>query len=370
MRSRGSASLFFFVLTSTILVYCMILSTIPFPIFNRAFADGLSQEQISASMGSRKADLLIKTTPPVVTTEILQSSKQKPVIEFRLFDSNSNKSFSHVNYYITIDKDGKELLSDWFHSHNGVLGIQIIPSNMSKMKLSGEQEPLVGGYIGTLHKPVIAEGPIFVNGGLYHFTVRIGTVDCDTCILPPEQQHLYDSWLSIGSVMNRQVTLNDKQIPVKIISYYDKLNNFTFDNKTMQMQFTMPFNWNIKRINSTNIFVHQEVYVPKANAFTNNGSFIGKVNGVDVSKQIVVDNSNPDRDVIHVMLPKATVLKVADQVRKNDQHQVQNGTNQLMPMNFELQPSPKTSITSIGNMSMSMGTMGSRGSMPSGSTSR
>ena len=55
-----------------------------------------------------------------------------------------------------------------------MLGIQIIPINSSKMKLSGEQEPLVGGYIGTLDKPVVAEGPIFVNGGLYHFTVPVG----------------------------------------------------------------------------------------------------------------------------------------------------------------------------------------------------
>ena len=362
---RSEASLFFFILISIILVYCTIFSAIPLPIFNRAFADGLSQEQISASMGSRKADLLIKTSPPVVTTEILQSSKQKPVIEFRLFDSNSNKSFSHVNYYITIDKNGKILLSDWFHSHNGDLGIQIIPINSSKMKLSGELEPLVGGYIGTLDKPVVAEGPIFVNGGLYHFTVPVGTVDCDTCILPAEQQHLYDSWLSIGSVLNQQVTLSGKQIPVKLISYYDKLKNFSFDNKTMQMQFTMPFNWNIKRINGTNIFVHQEVYVPKANAFTNNGSFIGKVNGVDVSKQIVVDNSNPGRDIIHVMLPKDTVLKVADQIKRNDQQLIHNGTDQLM--SFELQPSAKSTTTTTGNMSMSMGSMGS---MSSGSASK
>ena len=366
MRSTGSASLLF-VLICIILAYCTVLSssTIHVPLFNRALADGFSQEQISASMGSRKADLLIKTTPPVVTTETLQSSKQKPVVEFRLFDSNSNKSFSHVNYYITIDKNGKVLLSDWFHSNNGDLGIQIIPANTSKSRLSGEREPFVGGYSGTMDKPVIAEGPIFVNGGLYHFTVRVGTVDCDTCILPAEQQHLYNSWLSIGSVLNHQVALNDKQIPVKVISYYDKLKNFTFDNKTMQMQFTMPFNWNIKRINNTNIFVHQEVYVPKANAFTNNGSFIGKVNGVDVSKQIVVDSSNPNRDVIHVMLPRDTVLKVAEQAGKNIQQQGKNVTSQLM--NFELQPSPRTSTTTkMGNMSMSMGSMHSG----SGSTSR
>ena len=361
----GSVSLFFSVFMFIILVYCMILSAIPLPIINRAFADGFSQEQISASMGSRKADLLIKTIPTVVTTETLQSSKQKPIIEFRLFDSNSNNSFSHVNYFITIDKNGKVLLSDWFHSHNGDLGIEIVPVNTSQVKLSGEQEPLVGGYIGPLDKPVIAEGPIFVNGGLYHFTVRVGTVDCDTCILPAEQQHLYDSSLSIGSVLNRQVTLSDKQIPVKVISYYDKLKNFSFDNKTMQMQFTMPFNWNIKRINSTNIFVHQEVYVPKSNVFTNNGSFIGKVNGVDISKEIVVDNSNPGRDVIHVMLPKDTVLKVAEEVGRNIQQQGKNVTSQLM--SFELQPSSRSSATKMGNMSMSMGSMGS---MPSGSTSR
>ena len=108
----------------------------------------------------------------------------------------------------------------------------------------------------------------------------------------------------------------------------------------MQMQFTMPFNWNIKRINGTNIFVHQEVYIPKANAFTNNGSFIGKVNGVDVSKQIVVDNSNPGRDIIHVMLPKDTVLKVADQIKRNDQQLIHNGTDQLM--SFELSLSAKS----------------------------
>ena len=39
-----------------------------------AFGDGLTQEQLTASMGNRKADLLIKMIPPVVTTETLQNS--------------------------------------------------------------------------------------------------------------------------------------------------------------------------------------------------------------------------------------------------------------------------------------------------------
>jgi hypothetical protein len=96
-----------------------------------AFADGLTQEQLSASLGNRKADLLIKMNPPVVTTETLQNG-QKPTVEFRLFDSNTNQSFSHVTYYIILEKDAKRLLSDMFHDHNGDLKIQINSTNASK----------------------------------------------------------------------------------------------------------------------------------------------------------------------------------------------------------------------------------------------
>jgi hypothetical protein len=65
------------------------------------------------------------------------------------------------------------------------------------------------------------------------------------------------------------------------------------------------------------------------------------------------------------MLPKDTVLKIADQVNGNKQQAIHSGTDKIM--SFELQPSPKTSTTTTtGNMSMSMGSMGS---MASGSAS-
>ncbi|MFL6378430.1 MAG: hypothetical protein ACJ72R_13345 [Nitrososphaeraceae archaeon] len=114
-----------------------------------AFADGLTQEQLSASLGNRKADLLIKMNPPVVTTEAL-SQGQKPTVEFRLFDSNTNQSFSHVTYYIILEKDGKRLLSNMFHDHNGDLKIQVNPINTTTGKAAanssisgGEPDPLL-----------------------------------------------------------------------------------------------------------------------------------------------------------------------------------------------------------------------------------
>ena len=60
------------------------------------FGDGLFEENLSATFGDRKANLVIKMTPPVVTTETLTNKSQKPLIEFMLSDS-MNESFSHVN---------------------------------------------------------------------------------------------------------------------------------------------------------------------------------------------------------------------------------------------------------------------------------
>ena len=211
-----------------------------------AYGDGLAQEQISSSLGNRKADLLIKMTPPVVTNETLQKG-QNPLMEFRLSDSNTNQSFSHVTYYITIEKDGKVLLSNWFHAHDGNLGLKIRPNQQnnasssnsttnisiksSKISIQGKQEPLIGSYIGTVKNPAIVIGPVFSNSGLYHFKVRIATVDSDTGVLPADQQRTYDSWFSIGNAIYRRIYMGDKELPIKLVSYYDKLNNFSFDNK-------------------------------------------------------------------------------------------------------------------------------------------
>src|ERR671931_207746 len=125
----------FFTTSISILVVAVATTIIFLSIFasiiitkQSAFGDGLTQEQLSASLGNRKADLLIKMTPAVVTTETLQNG-QKPTVEFRLFDSNSNESFTHVTYYIILEKDGKRLLSDMLHDHNGDLKIQVNPVN-------------------------------------------------------------------------------------------------------------------------------------------------------------------------------------------------------------------------------------------------
>ena len=111
-------------IAAIIVIFISSFSLIP---MKTAFGDGLFMEQLSASFGNRKADLLIKMTPPIVTTETLKNPNQHPVIQFKLFDSNTNKGIKHVTYFITIEKNGKKLLSNWFHDHNGDLKLEIQP---------------------------------------------------------------------------------------------------------------------------------------------------------------------------------------------------------------------------------------------------
>lgn len=285
-------------------------------------ADGLFQEQLSASFGERTADLIIKMTPPVVTTETLQNQSQKPIIQFKLYDPTTEEGFKHVTYYITIEKDGKKLLSDWFHDHKGDLKIEMKPSDAESMTVYGEPDPILQAFTGTERSPVVATGPIFSEGGLYHFTVRVTTIDYDRSLIPDDKQPEYDGWLSVGAVENQQVSLSDgnikKPIPIQIISYYDELNDFRFDPSTKEMQFTMPFDWNVTRLEQNKIMVHQEILIPKPSELTSK-SYVGTINGMNVTKDLMIDPTNSTKDVVHFMIPKPAIMQIAEQVNKNGQ---------------------------------------------------
>src|SRR5919198_3922136 len=283
-----------------------------------AFSDGLFQDQLSASVGERKVGLFIKMTPPVVTTDTLKKG-QKPTIEFRVFNLNNNGTYFHVTYQISIQKGNQTLLNQWFHHHYGDLKLEIVPKNSTTTTVYAQKDPILDTYTGTLDTPVVVGGPIFLEGGLYHFKVRIVTLDEDTLVLPDNQQTLYEDSLSIGDVENKTISVRDKLVPVDIISYYDKIKDFQFDNKSMQIRFDMPFNWNVNRLNKTNTFVHQEIAIPVLNGFASNRSYTAIVNGIDVSKSVMKDNSNPKKDVIHIMLSKKQIIQVADNLSKNGQ---------------------------------------------------
>ncbi len=184
---------------------------------NTAFGDGLFMEHLVASLGDRQANLLIKMSPPVVTTDLIQKQSQKPEILFRLYDSKTNQTFKEVTYYITIEKNGKQLMSNWFYDPNGDLTIQMQPRNTNQIRVSGELDPILNAYTSQGSGPVVASGPIFLEGGLYNFIVRIVTVDFVKTILPDDQQPVFDGGLSVGAYQNKSLDVRGTTVPVEIL---------------------------------------------------------------------------------------------------------------------------------------------------------
>ena len=84
-----------------ILIFFLLLCFTPHNLFQKAYSDGLSQENLPpATVGNRKASLFIKVSPPVLTTD----TRGNAFIQVRLFDANNNQTIQHVTYEITINQ--------------------------------------------------------------------------------------------------------------------------------------------------------------------------------------------------------------------------------------------------------------------------
>jgi len=341
MNSIISFCVFFMLLITSFVSYVLT--------FNTVFGDGLFMEELVASLGDRQANLLIKMSPPVVTTDLIQKQSQKPVIDFRLYDSKTNQTFKEVTYYITIEKNGEKLLSDWFYDPDGDLSIQMQPRNTSQITVSGDIDPILNAYTSQGSGPVVASGPIFLEGGLYNFIVRIVTVDFVKTILPDDQQPVFDGGLSVGAYQNKSLDVNGTPIPVEILSYYDKINNITYVPSSNAISFDMPFNYDMNKLNDTdnNVYIHQEVYVPRPSALSSSGGYAGFVNGKDVTYNLVVDGSNETKDVVHFMLTKPLILQIASQYNQTSNNPSSSSSS---IMNFSLVPSETGSMATEAPM--------------------
>jgi hypothetical protein len=303
------------------LVFQLVLSSIGrYDIFRKTYADGLTQENLPpASVGNRKASLFVKVNPPILTSD----NRQDAYMQFRLFDANNNKTIQHVTYQITVTRGATEsssinqkpLLLDFFHAHNGLLTLKVQPSN-GTLTVYGEQDPFQNAWVADPGGTINVKGPVLLEGGLYHFHIEIFSIDNDRNIFLPENAPKFDSYLSVGDVYRNNWNYQNQVYNTTLISYYDKINNLNFDPAKKLFSWTMPFNWNLSRIEQQPIFVHEEMRLPKSwKGFGDSPRFNATVNGQTLSgRSLAIDPfSFPDAMVVHYLINKNDVIKLAQQ---------------------------------------------------------
>jgi len=304
----------------------------PFPFMTKkAYADGLTQENLPpASIGNRAASLFVKIYPPILTT----ASRQDADMQFRLFDANNNQTIQHVTYHITVTKasagkDQKALLDDFFHAHNGFLNLKLQPAE-GPLTVYGDLDPFQNAYVADPGGSISIKGPVLLDGGLYHFHIEIFAIDNDRNLFAPDNAPKFDSYLSVGDVSSENLQYQGKNYNTTIISYYDKIDDFNFDQSKNKLSWSMPFDWNTDRMKSVNIFVHEELRIPKSlQAISDAKSFDAEVNGIHLKgSMLAVDPySFEDKLTLHYLLNKNDLLSMSQKIP--------NGTDKML---FALSP--------------------------------
>ena len=319
--------------------FIVFLFTLNFLFFIQdAFSDGLFEEQLPpASVGDREASLYTKINPPILTSD----SKENAFFELRLFDANTDETIKFVSYFITVEKDGQLLMRDLFHSSQGPLKLKINPTTSETVNVFGSTEPFLGGWTSQTGEITI-NGPLLLEGGLYHFAIEIFGIDNPRNIFTPDDAPRFDSWLSVGDIYRHDITDIGKNYNITLISYYDQIQNFEYDSQESNMSWTMPFNWDLKRIQDNNIFVHEEIKIPKTlTKFSETNVFNALVNENPlVGRSIALDPFTEENNfIIHLLLNKADIIKIAEKINNNTNT---NTTPDMMT--FSLSPAEQQTV--------------------------
>src|SRR5690349_18027989 len=356
--------------------------TLSFPIIHtsflnqKAYADGLTQENLPpATVGNRKASLFVKVSPPILTTD----TKGNTYLQMRLFDANTNETIQHVTYDITVTKGTaqaapgtKPILRDFFHAHNGLLTLKIEPINTTggQVTINGERDPFQNAWVADPGGSINLRGPVLNAGGLYHIHIEIFGIDNDRNLFIPDQAPKFDSYLSVGDVFRNNIAdpSSGHKYNTTLISYYDRVHNFKFDPNTKNITWQMPFDWNLSRIQKQNIFVHEELRLPKSwKNFVGSGfagSFNATVNGIPITgRSLAIDPfSYPNALVLHYLINKDDIIKIAEARQKQlqqhpEQQQQQQGnsiTNAATATNSSSSsPSSASNTTNTNNKTTS-----------------
>jgi hypothetical protein len=305
-----------------ILTFAIILFAFENIITQQAHGDGLTQENLPpASLGNREGSLFVKISPPIYTT----ATGGDAYLQFRLFDAKTNETVQHVTYDISVSKGAnpvegeKPLVRDFFHAHNGLLTLKVEPSNGS-LTIFGDRDPFQAAYVADPGGTINLRGPILQEGGLYRIDVQIFGVDNDRNIFVPDKAPKFETFLSVGDVFNfDNLTYEEKPFNTTLISYYDKIDDFNFNSTTGEFSWSMPFYYDVQRLEKNPIFVHEEIKLPKA--LFGSSIFNATVNGQPISgRTLAIDPfTSPDAVILHYLINKNDVIKIANEWQQQEQ---------------------------------------------------
>ena len=325
-------------ITSTTVVIISISLLIPFaPVgipslfYGLAFiqsanGDGFSNETLPPfSVNGQDLVLTTKVSPSILTPE----DKQDRFIDIIVYDYNTEEVIQNNSFLITLYKDDRVIMHGNFHSDPGPLKIRIndVGNDYGRGNSTFNSSKIWNTKTGN----ITIQGPILLEAGLYRLSINLQSLGtrADNITLPTTGL-AFNSWLSVADVKNNVAGSENKNHNVTIISYYDRINNSTFNPENKTVSWTMPFNWNLSRINHQNILIHEEVKLPRSLFNASPFDLVASLDSIPLTgRSVTIDPySSVNNTIVHILMNKQSL---ADLLKKR----ASNSENDTMSFRVE-----------------------------------
>lgn len=234
-------------------------------------------------------------------------------------EDETGETAKNVTFLIGLFHNGEMIFRNYFFAEDGILPINVKPTQDEKIIIHGEQDSLLGAWHPTESNPIEITGPLFDSGGLYNFEIEVRTIDEPTNII--ENSGVYNADLTLVetvSFIQKDSENNDVEFQSK--SYFDAVSNFEYDFEAKQITFDMPFDWSEKQMSHVSV-VHVESHFPKDFSEFLSPSYSGYVNGIELFKSSVSvdDYTIEDERIVHIVLLQDHLRFLKNEMKKSEE---------------------------------------------------
>ncbi|WP_428325944.1 cupredoxin domain-containing protein [Nitrosopumilus sp.] len=279
-------------------------------LFSLILVFGSTQLAYGGGSGSEESDVLfinqnyfkvqLETNP-----SILEGTEEHINFDITTINDDTGQVVSGAEHRVEIfDGQGNLIVEFTAFSPDGKIETLIVPSqNLNFLGETAEN----GAWLASNDSPLTIEAPLFLQGGLVDVQMTLLSIDNEPT---SGTDTTFQILFTMGEFIPFSIGIDNTTHDLMFATYFDKIENFHYDQREKKLTAQMPFDWNENFIESIP-FVHAEYYIPKTVDIFENHEIILTVN--DISYFGTIDRSGDDEIVVHFLLSSKKLLKMIDE---------------------------------------------------------
>ena len=220
---------------------------------------------------------------------------------------NEVKSIDDVTFQVELIKGDTVLINETFQRDDGVLIMNLTPSANEQVKVM--EHETFASFFGLASEQYNFEGKIFENGGLYEFKISVLTINSyDNVLTDPVD---YELGISIEETTRYEINdVNYGKQELGIVTFFDQITNFDYNDETKEIAFSFPFEWNQETIDQTTV-IHEEVLIPKTFGGLLVAKYLATLNGLDLPESMInIDDFSSKDRIVHIVVSQKELQEI------------------------------------------------------------